>query len=106
ATKIDDAIQRISPPNSKELIEQQRQRNAAQIHNRIRQWKSTIATLQSHEQERIKKLVDERNKLFHSQTAFIAEQVDSGDVSLSAASTLMEELRTQIDTENEEMFES
>lgn len=106
SSKIEEAIQRISPPNPVELVEQQRQRNAAHIHNRIRQWRARIQALHNHEAQRIQNLVDDRNKVFHAQTSEIPNQVERGDISPSHAFKLMEDLRVSLDLENEDMFES
>lgn len=103
---IEDAIQRIDPPNPEEIIAKQRQRNAAQIHARIRKWRAEVSSLHVHEQDRITTLTEERNKLFHDQTSEIPRQVQEGDISLSQASQQMEHLRETLDIENEDIFES
>lgn len=106
ALKVDDAIQKIKPPNPKEIIEKQLQRNAAQIHSRIRKWKVVISDLQTFESSRIAKLIDSRNKIFHSQASVFAEHVENDDISLSEALNQMEHLRAEIDEENEDIFGS
>jgi signal transduction histidine kinase len=106
SSKIDDSIQRINPPNPKELVEKQLQRNAGQIHSRIRKWQSEIRNLQGHEQGRIQQLIDDRNKVFHAHVLPLISKVESSELSLSKASALMEAARLEIDTENAEIFES
>ncbi len=104
--KVDEAIQRIKPPNPRELIEKQLQRNAAQIHGRIRKWKGEITELQAFESERIANLIAERNKIFRSKASAFVEHVENGDISLSDALSQMEDLRAGIDEENQEIFGS
>ena len=104
--KIDNAIQKINPTNPRELIEKQLQRNAAQIHSRIRKWKGEISELQTFESERIANLIDQRNKIFQSKANAFVEHVENGDISLSDALSQMENMRSTIDEENEDIFGS
>jgi len=104
--KVDEAIQKIRPPNPKDLVEKQLQRNAAQIHNRIRKWKVEISKLQAYEPQRIANLIDDRKKLFHNKAGAFAEHVENGDISLSNALSQMENIRAVIDEENEGIFGS
>lgn len=104
--KIDAAVQRVNPSKPSELLKKQLQRNAGQIHNRIRKWKSRIVTLQKDEHQRIKDLIEKRNKLFHSEVAPLLERVEQDRMSLIEASALMEISRKTMDHENEEVFES
>jgi signal transduction histidine kinase len=104
--KISDAIQRVKPPNPRALIEKQLQRNAAQIHSRIRKWKAQISELQGYEARRIENLIDEKNKIFHDKARAFPERVENGDISLSQASLELESLRSIIDEENEDLFGS
>jgi signal transduction histidine kinase len=106
AQKIDSAIQLIKPANPKELIEKQLQRNAGQLHSRIRKWQLDIKQLQEHEQDRIKTLIDDRNKLFHAKALPLVGSVERGDITLTEASELMEMWRSTLEIENADIFES
>jgi len=101
---IREAVDAISPASPVELLEKQLARNAAQIHRRIRNWKSEIEALQRTEYERIRELVDTRNKAFHAEARPILHRLESQEVEFSAASELMEMLRDKIDTENADLF--
>ncbi|MCX4187024.1 ATP-binding protein [Methylophaga sp. OBS4] len=104
--KIHEAIQRIKPPKPLEVFEKQRQKSAGFIHSRIRKWKSEISSLHEAENQRISALIDERNKIFHETTLPLLKRVEMKSLDLRESLSLMEEVRTQIDDENTEVFES
>lgn len=101
---IHKAVENISPTSPSDLLEKQLARNAAQIHRRIRGWKSEVEALQRTEFERIRELVDTRNKVFHTDAKPILHRLENNEIDFSAASELMELLRDKIDTENAELF--
>lgn len=103
---IEAALERIKPAVPAELLEKQLNRNAAQIHARIKRWKSSIAALQKHENVRIAGLIEERNKRFHAEARPLVEECTAGSLSLQAGSARMEALRLELDTANAELFES
>jgi signal transduction histidine kinase len=104
--KAEIAIQELSPTKPEELLEKQLQRNAGQIHGRIRKWKSEIEKLLTNEKDRFNKLVDDKNKLFHSKASPLLQHVVQKDLDRNAAMSMMEELRLDIDSGNAELFES
>jgi len=101
---IADEIERINPTQPKELLEKQLARNAAQLHHRINSWKQNILTLQKAEFKRVGDLIKMRNKAFHADATPIIHRFDSGDLSLIEASKLLDLLKLNLDTENENMF--
>lgn len=101
---IHQAVEEIGPASPVDLLEKQLARNAAQIHRRIRSWKAEIEALQRTEYERIRELVDTRNKVFHAEARPILHRLESQEIEFSAASELMEMLRDKVDTENADLF--
>ncbi|WP_223505220.1 sensor histidine kinase [Pseudomonas sp. GL-RE-29] len=104
--KISFALDTIKPKSPRDIAYSELNSNASFIHRRIRGWvtegKSIIAT----EQQRLQSLQDERNKVYHAKTMPLLDQLDSGTISLSEASRLLDEERDIQDAENSSLFES
>ncbi len=105
AIDVDSQIERINPAKPKELLEKQLARNAAQIHHRIKGWKRSIDTLQKAEFERIRELVAERNKLFHAEAQPLLHRLETGELSFSEISKLMDAIKERIDQDNSDLFQ-
>jgi signal transduction histidine kinase len=102
--EIDEQIERVNPAKPRELLEKQIARNAAQIHRRIRQWKSAIAALQKGEFERIRTIIDERNKIFHAEATPLLARFDRSEVNYSDSSKILDRMKQDLDRENAEIF--
>jgi len=105
ASELDEHIQRINPAKPRELLERQIARNAAKIHHRIQRWKQTIEGLQKSECARIRSLVDDRNKAFHTEATPVLTRIDRGELSYADASKLLDRMKENVDVENADMFE-
>jgi signal transduction histidine kinase len=103
--RIQGAVERLAPAKPRAFAEKQLARNASQIHRRIAGWKKTIDALQRQEFDRIRELVDERNKVFHASVAPLLDRLEQQEISLSEASKIMETVRERMDSENENLFE-
>ena len=101
---ISNRIEEIRPTKPRVLLEKQLARQAAQIHRRIRVWKGGIEGLQRAEYQRMRDVIAQRNKLFHSEAKPILYRFDSGELSYATASELMNRLKQRVDEENEDLF--
>ncbi|MER8910329.1 ATP-binding protein [Mesorhizobium sp. M0854] len=104
AADLDEQIERISPAQPRVLLERQIARNAAQIHHRIQQWKRSVDALQRGEFERIRDLINYRNKHFHNEASPFLARFDRGELTYSATSKLLDRMKEDTDLENAEIF--
>ncbi|MGE7152991.1 ATP-binding protein [Methylorubrum rhodesianum] len=103
---IEARIEAINPAEPRELLEKQVQRNAAQIHSRIRLWRSTLEDLLKGERERLGALLQERNKLFHAEASPLLARFDRDELSYIDCSRALDAMRSSMDQENEQIFVS
>jgi C4-dicarboxylate-specific signal transduction histidine kinase len=101
---IDAQIERINPAKPKDLLAKQLTRNAAQIHHRIQVWKKSIDVLQRSEFQRIRELINQRNKVFHAEASPLVHRIETGELSYVDASKSMDLLKQRLDEENSELF--
>lgn len=104
STQISRALEEIKPESPVEVFEKHMRRNSAHIHARIRKWKQSIDDLQRAEYDRFKKLVDERNKIFHQELDPVARRVRDEEIELSEAISLVDDVRARLDAENDNIF--
>ena len=104
--KIDQEIERIQPTKPEILLERQLASHAGRIHSRIRKWKETLNALQKIEYQRIREIVDQRNKLFHAEAAPLFHRFRTDELSYAETSNMMDLLKQRIDEENREIFVS
>lgn len=103
--RIQGALERMAPAKPRAFAEKQLARNSALVSRRITNWKKTIEALQRDEYERLRVLIDERNKAFHSQVAPMLDLIDRKQIELSEAVRTMEAVRERLDAENANLFE-
>jgi len=101
---LDEQVERINPAQPRELLEKQLARNAAQIHHRIQTWKRSIDALQRAEFQRIKELIGQRNKHFHTEATPMLARFDRAELTYAEASKMLERLKEDVDTENQDLF--
>lgn len=101
---LSEQIERVNPAKPRELLERQIARNAAQIHRRIQAWKKAVDALQKAEFERIRQLVAERNKVFHTEAPPVLARFDRGDITFNEASKVLDRLKEETDAANEQLF--
>ncbi|PRA27645.1 histidine kinase [Brevundimonas sp. MYb46] len=87
-----------------EILRQQIRRNGIQVNARIQSWEKEIQTLQRLEYARIDKVIDDRRAAFTSYAEGLQQRFADGELQLSEASKLVEELRARIDRENMEIL--
>ena len=104
--EIENSYKQIQPNNPKELLERQLNRQAAQIHHRIQVLKKKIFELHRSEEQRIKDLVMQRNKVFQAEVMPLFHRFEIGQINFSEISHLMDTIKDQIDDENDEIFVS
>jgi signal transduction histidine kinase len=103
---VEKGLETVVPASPTEALERRLARNAGQIHRRIQGWKRRIDVLQRGEFERIRQLVDERNKAFHAEATPIVQRVSAGQTNFIDATRLMDALRIRMDEDNETVFTS
>ena len=103
--KIDIAQQTIKPKSIKELLEKERDRLASRIFRKTTDFRKTITDLQTNENQRIRDLIDVRNKLFHAEAAPILTQGEQEIISFNEASKKLQIIFDNIYIENSSLFE-
>ena len=101
-----EAIERIKPSKPQEIAESQLKSLASRLHARLTSWRKSITRLQESEKERVDALFDERNKAFHLRAMPLVEQVKMQRLPLDTALEKMGEIHEQLNTENEDTFQS
>lgn len=100
------AIAEINPARPEEIAQKQLNSHASQLQSRLRTWRKAIEELQGSERDRVSTLFDERNKIFHSLAMPLVEQVRLKRLGLDEALEQLKALKTKLDTENEDTFQS
>lgn len=101
---INAAIEKLAPKSPREVILQQLQSYAAQLHSRIRKWAAEGRALLSEEMVRFNEIVDARNKAFHSATITLAEEAENGNIELNVALRLLDEEYQRQYSESADLF--
>jgi len=101
---VNTAIEKLAPKAPREIILQQLQSYAAQLHSRIRKWSVEGRVLLSEEITRFNEVVDHRNKAFHAATAALADEANSGQIELNTALRLLDEEYQRQYSESADLF--
>lgn len=104
SVEIARRIDEIKPAHPRELLERQLARHSSQLTHRIQQWRKSIEGLQRGEFQRIRSLVDQRNKLYHAEASPILALFDRGDLSFAEAARRLEQEKMRLDADNEDLF--
>lgn len=104
AIEIERQIEEINPTQPRALLERQLARHSSQIAHRIQKWKKEIEALQRAEFERIRNLIADRNKYFHTEANPLLARFDRGELSFADSAKLMERVKERIDQDNEDLF--
>ena len=104
SAEIDRRIEQINPARPRELLERQLQRHSSQIAHRIQQWKKAIDALQRGEFNRIKELIDQRNKLFHAEASPLLALFDREELTFAETAKRLEQEKERLDAENADLF--
>ncbi|WP_441256156.1 ATP-binding protein [Bradyrhizobium sp. 482_C4_N1_1] len=103
--RIQEAVKTLAPAKPREYAQRQLARNSAMISRRISEWRKSIDVLQKDEFERIRSLIDQRNKAFHLQATPLLDSLDRDELTIGMLVDMMEQLRERMDTENTNLFE-
>lgn len=102
--ELERKTEEINPTQPVALLERQLSSQAAQIKHRIYGWSRTISALQEKEQQRIRELLKQRNKLFRAEAIPLIHRFETGQISYIDASKDMNALKQRLDEENRELF--
>ena len=103
--KIDIAQQTIKPKSAKELLERERDRLGASIFRKTSEFKKVITDLQTQENQRLRDLIDERNKVFHAIAAPLITQGEQNIIGFNEASKKIQLAFDSVNSENIALFE-
>jgi signal transduction histidine kinase len=103
--RIQEAVKNLAPAKPREFAERQIARNSTMISRRITGWRKRIDALQKDEFERMRALIDQRNKAFHLQISPLLESLDRDELDVAMLVDMMDALRERMDLENENLFE-
>jgi signal transduction histidine kinase len=103
--RIQEAVRTLAPERPREFAQRQLARNSALLSRRISAWRKTIDGLQKDEFERIRRLIDQRNKAFHLQVSPLLDSLERNELTVGMLNGMMETLRDRMDTENANLFE-
>lgn len=99
------AYERIAPKEPRKVAQSELSSHAAYIHSRLRKWNNEAQSLLNNEQQRVKDLVDGRNKLYHQRTLPLLDDVEQERKSLGDVLRRLGDERERVDFENSEIFE-
>src|SRR6185369_2540673 len=86
-----DALERLCPKSTKEIVQAELQRNAAHLHSRIRKWAKDGKELLNQEIKRFNELIEECNKAYHAEVYPILEDVELGRMDFIKAMRMLDE---------------
>ncbi|MEE7456820.1 histidine kinase [Methylorubrum populi] len=104
ASSLDEAVERISPANPRDLLDKQATRLGAQVRTRIQAWKRNIEALQKAEFERVTNLAAERGKNYQVDAGPILAKFERGDANYVETSKALETLKDVHIDDNAQIF--
>lgn len=99
------ALRAAKPENAHDAAYSELNRNAAQLHARLRKWSAVAKDLLQSELKRVSDLVEDRNKAYHAKSLPFLEDLDQGRTNLPQVLELLALTREQQDSENAAIFE-
>ena len=104
--EIERRTEQINPADPAVLLQRQLASLAAQIHRRIRGWSRPLNELQRDEHQRVREIVKQRNKMFHTEATPLLHRFETGQMSYAETSKAMNILKQRLDEENRDLFVS
>ena len=98
--KIERRVEAIQPTQPKQILQEQIDDQAAQIHRRLREWKRSVDTLLQSESARIDQITQSRYRHFHMEAQPVLQRFEAGDLTYSQVRGLLDQLKGQADEEN------
>lgn len=103
---ISVALDRIKPKSKHDIAYSELNKNAAQLHARLRKWSLESKQLLNSELQRVTDLVENRNKAYHAAALPLLNALQADQITLSEALRQLDKERERQDAQNTEMFES
>ena len=95
----------LKPKSPRDIAFSELNRNAAFLHNRLRKWSHETKKILSSEMRRITDLVDDRNKLYHTEMLPFLDDLEQNRIPLTKALDEMDRERERQDRENADLFD-
>jgi C4-dicarboxylate-specific signal transduction histidine kinase len=95
----------IKPKSLRDIAYSELNRNAAFLHSRLRKWSSEAKDILSSEMRRLSDLVEDRNKIYHTEMLPLLEDLEYDRTTLTDALVKLGEEKNKQDNENTALFE-
>lgn len=105
ADSISHALDKVKPKSSRDKAYSELNRHAAHLQNRLRKWSAEAKDILGKEVSRISDIVENRNRLYHTKTLPLLDDLEHARTSLTRALDQLETEREKQDRENAEVFE-
>lgn len=99
------ALEAAKPATARDAAYSELNRNAAQLHGRLRKWSAEAKDILNSEIKRVSDLVEDRNKAYHIKTLPLLEDLEQGRTSLPKVLDQLASTRELLDNENSAVFE-
>lgn len=99
------ALEAAKPATARDAAYSELNRNAAQLHTRLRKWSAEAKDILNSEVKRVSDLVEDRNKVYHVKTLPLLEDLEQGRISLPKVLDQLASTRELLDNENSTVFE-
>ena len=105
STSLSVALEAAKPSTARDAAYSELNRNAAQLHSRLRKWSAEAKDILNSEIKRVSDLVEDRNKTYHVKTLPLLEDLEQGRTSLPKVLNQLATARELLDNENAAVFE-
>lgn len=99
------ALEAARPASARDAAYSELNRNAAQLHARLRKWSVDAKEILNSEMKRVTDLVEDRNKTYHVKTLPLLEDLEQGRTRLPKVLNDLALIRETLDSENSAVFE-
>jgi signal transduction histidine kinase len=105
SASISVALDAAKPATARDAAYSELNRNAAQLHARLRKWSAEAKDILNSEVNRVSELVEDRNKTYHVKTLPLLEELEQGRISLPKVLDRLASTRELLDNDNAAVFE-
>jgi signal transduction histidine kinase len=99
------ALEAAKPVSARDAAYSELNRNAAQLHARLRKWSVVAKDILNSEIKRVTDLVEDRNKAYHVKTLPLLDDLELGRAKLPKVLDQLASIREDLDAENSAVFE-
>lgn len=99
------ALEAAKPTSARDAAYSELNRNAAQLHARLRKWSVEAKDILNSEMKRVTDLVEDRNKAYHVKTLPLLEDLEQSRTNLPKVLDQLASIRETLDDENSNVFE-